>query len=298
MKKLLSLSLVLALALSVTAQQGYRYSIVPGSNNKYAVPYKEIKAITYAATKTLAPTQEETTYDFAQLTGAMTVSVTITPCYTGDRMTCLFNADGTDRVVTFASQGFSPNGTLTVAASTYAAVHFVFNGSKWQEVSRQNSLTQTFTTVNATTVSTNSVTTGYITEKTAGAGITLQKQTFQLRTATTYTATGAITVTAAELAGGLLVAATSTATTTFTLPTAAQIVTQTGATAGTTFEFVVTNASAADNGTVTVAVGSGITASDFPGTNTLTRTGSVTVGVAVFRITFITTSAAVLTRIG
>ena len=130
----------------------------------------------------------------------------------------------------------------------------------------------------------------------SGYNVTFGKQSIQLRTATTYTATGSITVTAAELAGGLLVAATSTATTTFTLPTAAQIVTQMGAAAGSTFEFVVVN-NGASNGTVTVAVGSGITASDFPGTNTLTRTGSATVGAAVFRLTFLTTSAAILTRV-
>lgn len=268
-----------------SAQQGYRYSTVPGLDNTYAIPHKQIGSIAYASTVTLTPSMEETTYDFALLTGAMTVNVTLTPCYTADKMTLLFHANGSARVVTF-NTGFTANGTLTVNASTYASVEFVFNGSKWQEVSRQSSLTPSFTSISVNS----------ITEATAGSGISFSKQTFQLRTATTYTATGSITVTAAELAGGLLVAATSTATTTFTLPTAAQIVTQTGATAGTTFDFVLVN-NGATNGTVTVAVGSGITASDFPGTNTLTRTGSATVGAAVFRLTFLTTSAAILTRI-
>jgi len=280
MKKILFLSLIFLSTLS-NAQLGYRYSVVPGGTNKYATTYKEIKSISYAASIAVTPFSEQTTYRIGQLTGALTMTSILTKTYTGDKMTVIFNADGTARTVTF-STGFSASGTLVVAASTYATVEFTFNGSAWQETSRRSA---------------GAITAASITEQTSGSGITFSKQTFQLRTATTYTATGSITVTAAELAGGLLVAATSTTTTTFTLPTAAQIVTQTGATAGTTFEFVVVN-NGASNGTVTVAVGSGIVASDFPGTNTLTRTGSATVGAAVFRLTFLTTSAAVLTRIG
>jgi hypothetical protein len=142
----------------------------------------------------------------------------------------------------------------------------------------------------------NSLTTNSITETTAGSGVTINKQVIQNYTATTYTATGSYTVTAAAVEGGLLVAATSTATTTWTLPTAALLATQVSATAGTTLFFEVIN-NGASNGTVTVAVGAGIVASDFPGSNTLTRTGSATVGIAGFRITFISASAAVLTRI-
>ncbi len=286
MKKLLFLLCFIATTIASFGQQsGVRYELVPEGGGPYVLMNREIQTITYGSTKTVATTHEETIMQFAQLTGAMTINATVTDCYKGDKLYCQFATDGTARVVTFGTN-FITGGTLTIPASSWAEVIFLFNGAKWVEATRQNLLTPTFTTITANA----------ITEATSGQGINFNKQTFQLRTATTYTATGSITVTAAELAGGLLVAATSTATTTFTLPTAAQIVTQTGATAGTTFEFVVVN-NGASNGTVTVAVGSGITASDFPGTNTLTRTGSATVGVAVFRITFITTSAAVLTRI-
>ncbi len=108
---------------------------------------------------------------------------------------------------------------------------------------------------------------------------------------TGYTATA--TVTAAAVAGGVL--SVTSGTNTLTLPTATQLSAQLGATVGSYFDFVVLNAGA--GGTVTIAVGSGITASGFPGTNTLTLAASTTIGVATFRLTFISATAATLTRI-
>ena len=330
MKKIIPF-IFLCLSLATYAQKGYRYSVVPGTDNTYLMTTKENKAITYAATVALGPTQEQTNYDFNQLTGAMTITAGITKAYTGDRMTCLFHANGSNRIVTF-STGFSANGTLTVVASTYASVTFTFNGVAWYENTRQN-LNGAATTLLAGAgsaavpsisfsaqndlgfykisssqlgfteggalvggINSNGLFTGAITEQVTGSGITFSKATIQQRTATTYTATGSYTVSATELAGGLLVAATSTATSTMQLPTATAMGTQIGAAAGTTFEFVLLN-SGASNGTVTISVNTGIVASDFPGSNTLTRTGSATVGIAVFRLTFISATAATLTRV-
>jgi hypothetical protein len=109
---------------------------------------------------------------------------------------------------------------------------------------------------------------------------------------TAYTTSA--TVTASDLAGGLL-SNTGTVAITLTLPTTSLIAAQVGATTGSILEFAVLNN--ASGGTVTMAVGSGMTASDFPGTNTLTRTASATVGIARFRITFLSASASILTRI-
>lgn len=112
------------------------------------------------------------------------------------------------------------------------------------------------------------------------------------RTATAYNETG--TATAAAIMGGLLTS-TSAAATTITLPTVADLVTASGAAQGTTIDFIVDNSAGSD--VVTVAVGAGMTASGFPGTNTLTLAASATVGVAGFRITFMSATAATLTRI-
>ena len=109
---------------------------------------------------------------------------------------------------------------------------------------------------------------------------------------TAYTTSA--TVTASELAGGLL-ANTGTVAITLTLPTTSLIAAQVGAAAGSILEFSIINSDS--GGTITMAVGSGMTASDFPGTNTLTRTASATVGVARFRIHVISASVSTLTRI-
>jgi hypothetical protein len=110
------------------------------------------------------------------------------------------------------------------------------------------------------------------------------------------TSTGTTTLTTDNLRAGLIVAPTATATSTFILPTATQIVNDLELDAGSVIEFYVLN-NTGTNGTITVQVGSGITASGFPSSNTLTLAGSATVGIAGFRLTFLSTTAATLTRI-
>lgn len=132
-----------------------------------------------------------------------------------------------------------------------------------------------------------------ITEKTAGAGVIFAKPIIRKAgTAKAVDTTGAIT--AAELAGGY-VTSTSAGTVTATLPTATLLATQLGAAAGTSFEFIVDNSAGAN--VVTVAVNTGITV----GTTALTGGDSLTVSVAqaiaVFRLTFTSTTAAILRRI-
>jgi hypothetical protein len=75
----------------------------------------------------------------AQLTGALSITIGVgsstTPPLVGDEVEFLFGADGTNRVVTF-STGFITPGTVTVTASKFAYVSFMFNGTAWQEMSR------------------------------------------------------------------------------------------------------------------------------------------------------------------
>lgn len=112
------------------------------------------------------------------------------------------------------------------------------------------------------------------------------------RTATAINATA--TAAAADILGGLITS-TSASATTITLPSVAGLVSASGAAQGTTIDFVVDNSAGAN--TVTVVVGTGMTASGFPGTNTLTLANSTTVGIAGFRIAFISGTVATLTRI-
>jgi hypothetical protein len=102
------------------------------------------------------------------------------------------------------------------------------------------------------------------------------------------------TISAAYLARGYITC-TSAAATTLTLPTASAVASAIGAVQGTIFDFWVDNVSGAN--TVTVAVNTGITASGFPGTNTLSIANSATIGVAGYRLTFFSATGATLTRI-
>ena len=135
-----------------------------------------------------------------------------------------------------------------------------------------------------------------ITEGTAGAGISMDKPIIRKAgTAKAVNTTGSIT--AAELAGGLITS-TSASTVTATLPTATLLATQLGAVQGTIFEFVVDNTAGAN--TVTVAVNTGIVVCSgvVTGSNTLTVAASATTGIGVFRLVFSSATAAVLYRLG
>lgn len=281
MKKLLALILLFS---SVAFGQ-YRYDLVPEHGGFYQVPNKEIQNPAYSASVAITTTHEETTCDFAQLTGALSLTAVTTSAFKMDKLVCMFKADGTNRVVTF-STGFTANGTLTVTASTSQVVTFVYNGASWIEQTRQ-----TASSITPSSITTSSVATDVITNKTSGADVSFTVPFIQNGTTTTYTASA--TVATSELLKGVLVIASGTVT--LTLPTASAAGTALNAAAGTSFDFSVLNA--ASGGTCTVAVNTGITASGFPGTNTLTLANSATVGIARFRLHFISASVATLTRI-
>jgi hypothetical protein len=102
------------------------------------------------------------------------------------------------------------------------------------------------------------------------------------------------TLTAAAIAGGVITS-TSAAAVAATLPTATAIASLIGASRGTMIEFAVDNSAGAN--TVTVTVGSGITApaGAVTGGNTLTVTTTHKVGL--FQLYFTSATAAVIYRL-
>jgi hypothetical protein len=343
MKKIILSLLFITCAFLVNAQTSTpRFGTTSSGDNTGRVLTYGYVAPTYAATYNIVPKCYETTVKMGTLTGALTLTSSITQLYAADKLSIIFTADGTNRVVTF-STGFASGGNITVNASTTMTVNFVFNGTtgwvqqtandlvfglagdgsvgapsigfasdtdnglyrigannygasaagaKVLDISATGLGVTGLMTVTTSIQAGTTVITDAITEKTSGGGITFSKATIRKNTATAINTTA--TVTAAQLAGGLLTS-TSAAAVTMTLPTATALATQLGAVQGTVFDFVVDNS--AGSNTVTVAVGSGIVASGFPGTNTLTLANSATIGVATFRIVFISTTAATLTRI-
>ncbi len=316
MKKLLSIAFI-GLALSLSAQiTTPRFGTTPGRDNTGRVLTYGYAAPVYASTYAVVANAYETTIKMGVLTGAQTVTATVTNCHVTDKLNLIFQADGTNRIVTLSTGFTSENDTIL--ASTKVLLSFVFNGTQWVRLAGHGLVDGL---VGDGTVSLPSI--GFASDvdnglyriganhygasaagakvldvSATGLGVTgaLSSTTLVVpvitRTATAINTTA--TVTAAQLAGGLLTS-TSAATVTMTLPTATAMATQIGAGQGTTFDFVVDNSAGAN--VVTVAVGSGIVASGFPGTNTLTLASSATVGTAVFRLTFISATAATLARI-
>lgn len=330
MKKFLSIIFLITLTVGVIAQStSPRFGTGPNNDNTGRVLTYKYSAPVYGASIALNPNAYETIVKFGTLTGALTLTSTVTNCYVADKLSAIFLADGTNRTVTF-STGFSSGGNIVVNAGATMTVNFVFDGAGWVQQTANDLVTGLagdglvsapsigftsdpdnglyriganhygasvggakvvdFSTTSISITGTLKVDT--ITEVISGVGVTIAKALIRKNTATAINTSATVTV--AQLAGGLLTS-TSASAVTMTLPTATALATQLGASQGTIFEFVVDNSAGAN--TVTIAVGSGIVASGFPGTNTLTLANSATIGTAVFRITFISTTAATLARI-
>lgn len=116
--------------------KGYRYGVVPGTDNQYAIPHKAITKPTYAATIAVAPDAEDTLVDVA-LTGDATINSAVVKPFAGDKLRFMFDADGSARTVTF-NTGFITNATLVCGANKRADIQFEFSraAEKWVEVSR------------------------------------------------------------------------------------------------------------------------------------------------------------------
>lgn len=319
MKKFISILFLCAITFIGAQSTSPRFGTLKNQDNTGRILTYGYIAPAYAATYTITTNAYETTVKMGTLTGAQTLVAAVGSCHVTDKLILVLTADGTNRIVTFSTGFSSAAGSITVGSSTSITVYFTFNGTAWV----QSTVTDLVTglagdgTVGAPGISfTSDTDNGFyrigsnhygaavggskvVDFATTGVSITgaLSSTTQSVPTITrTGTAINtSATVTAAQLAGGLLTS-TSAAAVTMTLPTATALASQIGATQGTTFDFVVDNSAGAN--TVTVAVGSGIVASTFPSSNTLTVGASATTGTSCFRIIFISTTAAILVRIG
>lgn len=95
----------------------------------------DIQTPAYAATISLTTTLRETKLIPALLTGALTINAVVTSAIAGDTLRVDFSADTTNRVVTFGTN-FASAGTLTVTASKFAGISFMYNGTVWVEQGR------------------------------------------------------------------------------------------------------------------------------------------------------------------
>lgn len=90
----------------------------------------------YTATLALTPAAGANKYIVGQLTGAMTINVTTTNMVAGDITHFVFSADGTNRVVTFGT-AMKTSGTMTVVASKFGGVSFMYDGTQMVALGRE-----------------------------------------------------------------------------------------------------------------------------------------------------------------
>ena len=112
-----------------------RFGITPNDDNTGRVITYSYYNPAYAATLLVAPNDSSTSYIVQELTGALTINASLGTALPLDVITFLFNADTSNRVVTFGT-GFSSAGTLTVTASKKGSASFVFDGVSFVERSR------------------------------------------------------------------------------------------------------------------------------------------------------------------
>lgn len=115
------------------------FNFVPPSGasaqkNEVLFPFSEKKTPAYAATLAVAVKQMDTFVQPEELTGAVTINLTIDAQVTpGAKLHLKLTADGTGRAVTLGT-GFAGLASITVKASTTACVSFVYDGTAFVPV--------------------------------------------------------------------------------------------------------------------------------------------------------------------
>ena len=105
--------------------------------NAYETKGIKSTAPVYAATSALvALSGFRVIYAYAQLTGAMTINLTTTNLLQGDELEFWFEADSSQRIVTFGT-GFISSGTVTVTAAKGATCKGVFDGTNVRIYARE-----------------------------------------------------------------------------------------------------------------------------------------------------------------
>lgn len=113
-----------------------RFLDVKEINAYEAKGIKSAGPIAYAASIAITPqTAFSQHISFAQLTGNLSLTATLTNLNMFDEVNLYFSCDGTIRTITF-STGFTPAGTLALAINKDAVATFVFDGTVLREKSR------------------------------------------------------------------------------------------------------------------------------------------------------------------
>lgn len=119
----------------------YRYKVLPGSNNKHTMNYKEIQNPAYASSVALiagSDASEKIIVEMQLLTGALTLTMDTTIPHPMDELTIVLPSDATGRTTTFSTGFTTTASTIVGTANAVCVVKFIFSSTTriWVEVSR------------------------------------------------------------------------------------------------------------------------------------------------------------------
>jgi hypothetical protein len=113
---------------------------VVSDNNTFAVKGRKSVSQIYEATSIplLAKGAAFQVFNYAQLTGAMTINAatTVANLTQWDEGVFIFEVDATQRIVTFGT-GFVSSGTVTIPISKGATVRWIYDGTSIRITSRE-----------------------------------------------------------------------------------------------------------------------------------------------------------------
>lgn len=137
MKKFIFSLIAIVFALSVSAQQTRpRFGVTKNEDNTGRVVTYGYLAPTVTATTVIAPNKYDNLYVLSTGTISPVVNFTTTASYVGDRVTIITLATGATSTVTLGGNVLTSASTYTVASTKKSTIQFVFDGSKFVEISR------------------------------------------------------------------------------------------------------------------------------------------------------------------
>lgn len=127
---------ILASGYGIAAFEYNGTSWIPSYVTSGATAGTDVQTPAYTATLSVTTTQRTTKLIPAQLTGAMTINMVSTSAIAGDVLEVAFGADGTQRVVTFGT-GLKTSGTMTIPATKFGGIRFMYDGTEWIATGRE-----------------------------------------------------------------------------------------------------------------------------------------------------------------
>jgi len=125
-----------------TNTNGFAFTRGANEDNTWKVVTEDMQSVAYAATVDLLPSANKNYYQFAALSGDMTITANEALSLSGsgpkwgDTMELQFAASGANRTVTFSTGLVCSATTLVVVSAKFGNITFTFTANGWIETNR------------------------------------------------------------------------------------------------------------------------------------------------------------------